>query len=273
MAKNKNSASSDSSSSSSSSSSDGSSSSSSDSSSDSSSSDSENEIEEVENEEMQSKQNEEREKEIEEKKTNELKEQIVAMHEASKSGRTGGVYIPPFKLAQMKAQMEAMEKTSKEYQRLTWGELRKSINGLINKVSVGNIRDIIPKIFKINLIRGRGLMCRSLMKAQLASPGFSHIYSALVAVINTKLPENGELVVKRVIHSFRRAYKRRDKIVATGLVKFIAHLVNQRVANELLALQLILVLLEDPTDDSVEIAVNFTKEVGQVSRIFIFTSF
>lgn len=36
------------------------------------------------------------------------------------------------------------------------------------------------------------------MKAQLASPGFTHIYAALVAVVNTKLPEVGELLLKRV---------------------------------------------------------------------------
>lgn len=40
-----------------------------------------------------------------------------------------------------------------------------------------------------------------------------------------------------------------------------------QVAHELLALQLLTVLLEDPTDDSVEIAVNFTKEIGQVTTI------
>jgi pre-mRNA-splicing factor CWC22 len=33
-----------------------------------------------------------------------------------------------------------------------------------------------------------------------------------VAVLNTKLPENGELLVKRVVVGFRRAYKRRDKV-------------------------------------------------------------
>jgi len=52
----------------------------------------------------------------------------------------------------------------------------------------------------------------------------------LLAVINTKLPEIGELLLKRVIFQFRRAYKRRDKIVATALVRFIAHLVNQQVS-------------------------------------------
>jgi pre-mRNA-splicing factor CWC22 len=43
---------------------------------------------------------------------------------------------------------------------------------------------------------------------------------------------------------------------------FIAQLCNQHVAHELLALQVLVLLLERPTDDSVEIAVSFMKEVG-----------
>lgn len=43
---------------------------------------------------------------------------------------------------------------------------------------------------------------------------------------------------------------------------FIAHLVNQAVAHEILALQMVVLLLERPTDDSVEIAVGFMREVG-----------
>ena len=41
--------------------------------------------------------------------------------------------MPPFKLAQMMAQAD--DKSSVEYQRLTWDALRKSINGLVNKAS------------------------------------------------------------------------------------------------------------------------------------------
>lgn len=52
------------------------------------------------------------------------------------TGRTGGVYIPPFKLAMMQKEMEAKKDTAgAEFQRMTWEALRKSINGLINKVS------------------------------------------------------------------------------------------------------------------------------------------
>jgi pre-mRNA-splicing factor CWC22 len=180
-------------------------------------------------------------------------------------GRTGGIYIPPFKLALLKQQASLKDDpASLENQKLSWEALRKSLNGLINKVNVANIKNIIPELFQENLIRGRGLFARAIMKAQLASPGFTPIYSALIAVINTKLPENGELILKRVIYGFKRAYKRRDKITATALAKFIAHLVNHQIAHELLSLQLLTVLLEEPTDDSVEIAVGFVKEVGQI---------
>ena len=175
-------------------------------------------------------------------------------------GRTGGVYIPPFKLAQMRRDVK--DKAGAEFQRLTWDGLRKSINGLINKVNVTNMKTILPELFEHNLVRGRGLFARALMKAQLASPGFTHIYAALIAVVNTKMPENGELLVKRVVVQFRRAFKRNNKVVATALVKFIGHMVNQQVAHEVLSLQVLMLLLERPTDDSVEVAIEFTKSVG-----------
>ena len=100
------------------------------------------------------------------------------------------------------------------------------------------------------------------MKAQLALPSFAPVYAALTAVINTKLPENGETVLKRVVVQFRRSYKRNDKPVCTAMVRFIAHLINQQVAHEILGLQILAVLLEKPTDDSVELAVSFVKEAG-----------
>ncbi|KNA08773.1 hypothetical protein SOVF_159590 [Spinacia oleracea] len=177
-------------------------------------------------------------------------------------GRTGGVYIPPFKLARMMKEID--DKSSMEYQRLTWDALRKSINGLVNKVNAINIKNIIPELLGENLIRGRGLFCRSCMKSQMASPGFTDVFSALVAVVNTKFPEIGELLLKRIILQLKRAYKRNDKPQLMAAVKFIAHLVNQQVAHELVALELLTILLEQPTDDSVEVAVDFVKECGSV---------
>ncbi|KAK6428489.1 pre-mRNA-splicing factor cwc22 [Oleoguttula sp. CCFEE 5521] len=175
--------------------------------------------------------------------------------------RSGGTYIPPARLKALQAQIT--DKSSKEYQRMAWEALKKSINGLINKVNVSNIKFIVPELFNENLIRGRGLFCRSIMKAQAASLPFTPIYAAMVAIVNTKLPQVGELLVNRLIAQFRKAFKRNDKAVCGTSSAFLAHLINQQVAHEMLAAQILLLLLHKPTDDSVEIAVGLTKEVGQ----------
>ena len=125
--------------------------------------------------------------------------------------RSGGVYIPPARLRAMQ-EAAAADKTSAEYQRLSWDALRKSITGIVNRVNVGNIKMIIPELFNENLIRGRGLFARSIMKAQAASLPFTPVFAALVAVINTKLPQVGELLLTRLISQFRRAFKRNDKV-------------------------------------------------------------
>ncbi|KAJ5283171.1 MIF4-like type 1/2/3 [Penicillium chrysogenum] len=175
--------------------------------------------------------------------------------------RSGGTYIPPARLRALQAQIT--DKTSKEYQRMAWEALKKSINGLINKVNVSNIKFIVPELFAENLVRGRGLFCRSIMKAQAASLPFTPIYAAMAAIVNTKLPQVGDLLLTRLIIQFRKAFKRNDKAVCISSTTFIAHLCNQQVAHEMLAAQILLLLLHKPTDDSVEIAVGLTREVGQ----------
>lgn len=49
------------------------------------------------------------------------------------------------------------------------------------------------------------------MQAQSASSTFTNVYAALVSVINTKFPNIGELLLKRLIIQFRRGYMRNDK--------------------------------------------------------------
>ncbi|KAK7418834.1 pre-mRNA-splicing factor cwc22 [Neonectria punicea] len=175
--------------------------------------------------------------------------------------RSGGTYIPPARLRALQAQIT--DKTSKEYQRMAWEALKKSINGLINKVNTANIKFIVPELFGENLVRGRGLFCRSIMKAQAASLPFTPIYAAMAAIVNTKLPQVGELLVKRLVKQFRKSIKRSDKAVCLSSTTFLAHLINQQVQYEMLAGQILLRLLHNPTNDSVEVAVGFCREVGQ----------
>ena len=85
----------------------------------------------------------------------------------------------------------------------------------------------------------------------------------MVAIVNTKLPQVGELLVKRLIVQFKKAFKRNDKPVLLASTTFLAQLTNVQVCHEMLAAQILLLLLHHPTDDSVEIAVNLTRECGQ----------
>ncbi|CAL8265766.1 unnamed protein product [Lota lota] len=174
--------------------------------------------------------------------------------------RTGGAYIPPAKLRMMQAQIT--DKTSLAYQRMSWEALKKSINGLINKVNVSNIANIIQELLQENIVRGRGLLSRSVLQAQAASPIFTHVYSAVVAIINSKFPQIGELILKRLVLSFRKGYRRNDKQQCLTASKFVAHLINQNVAHEVLSLEMLTLLLERPTDDSVEVSIAFLKECG-----------
>lgn len=127
--------------------------------------------------------------------------------------RAGGVYIPPWKMEKIANEMKEKDKSSQDYQKYMWENLRKSINGLINKVNVSNIQNIILELFNENLIRGKGLLTRAIFKAQMASPNFTHVYAALVAVVNTKLPDVVRLLIGRYIIQFQKAYKRNNKIV------------------------------------------------------------
>ena len=139
--------------------------------------------------------------------------------------RSGGVYVPPARLRALQA-AAASDKSSAEYQRLSWDALRKSITGIVNRVNIANIKQVVPELFTENLIRGRGLFARSVMKAQASSLPFTPVFAALIAIINTKLPQVGELLLNRLISQFRRAFKRNDKVCPSFGYLPLKHLEN-----------------------------------------------
>jgi pre-mRNA-splicing factor CWC22 len=162
----------------------------------------------------------------ESKKGEKKGKEFDAMAEFAKltSSRSGGVYMPPARLRALQA-AAAQDRSSAEYQRLAWDALRKSITGIVNRVNVGNIKHVVPELFSENLIKGRGLFARSIMKAQAASLPFTPVFAALVSIINTKLPMVGELLLHRLVSQFRRAFKRNDKVRQ----KIAYNLVNLRL--------------------------------------------
>ncbi|KAK1677486.1 hypothetical protein QYE76_038334 [Lolium multiflorum] len=171
------------------------------------------------------------------------------------------VYVPPPRAAAA-ADYAAGDKACPAYQRQTWDALRRSITGHVNKATAANIRHVLPELLAENLVRGRGLLCRALLRSQAACPAFTDVFAAIAAVVNSKIPDVGRLLLVRLVIRLRRAHATGDKTQLAAAARFVAHLVNQGVAHELLALELLEMLLAVPTDDGVEVAVGFVTECG-----------
>lgn len=175
---------------------------------------------------------------------------------AANLGRSGGVHIPvpPHKLAKTMSTIE--------YERMNWDAMQRSFTKSFNRVAAANLEIIIPELFAVNLIRGMGLFCSSCMDSQMGCPRLTDVFAGLVAVVNAKFPEVGYLLLRRIVLQLQRAFKLNDKPRLLAPVKFIAHLVNQRVAHELIAFELVQLLLEKPFCDNVQVAVGFLTECG-----------
>uniref|UniRef100_A0ACD5YDA3 Uncharacterized protein n=1 Tax=Avena sativa TaxID=4498 RepID=A0ACD5YDA3_AVESA len=171
------------------------------------------------------------------------------------------MYVPPSQAAAV-ADYAAGDKAGPAYQRQTWDALKRSITGLVNKATAANIRHVLPELLAENLVRGRGLLCRALLRSQAASPAFTDVFAAVAAVVNSKIPDFGRILLVRLVIRLRRAHATGDKPQLAAAARFVAHLVNQGVAHELLALELIEMLLVEPTYDGVEVAVGVVTECG-----------
>lgn len=174
--------------------------------------------------------------------------------------RAGGAYIPPARLRMMQAELS--DKSSEAYQRMVWERLKKTVHGQVNRVNKANIVEVVRTLLKENVLRGKGILARSVIQAQSFSPSFSHVFAALVAIINSKFPNIGELILRRLIIQFKRAFRRNDKTTCVIVSKFIAHLANQRVAHEIVVLEMLVLLMQNPTDDSIEVTVTLLKDCG-----------
>ncbi|KAG7662284.1 CWC22 [[Candida] subhashii] len=147
-------------------------------------------------------------------------------------------------------------------QKQQWKQLKRTIEKSITNLDTNNIKSTVIELFKCNLIRGKGLFVRCLMKWQLIDYRYAAMFSCLVAVINSKIPEIGELLCKRLVIQFKKNYIKNHRRNIIACLLFLGNLVNQQVVSEIVMLQIIQLLLESPNDESIEIAVRVLKVIG-----------
>lgn len=187
--------------------------------------------------------------------------------------RNIGTYVLPAK----RIKDEKFEIGSEDFQRSKWDENKRKITGLINRANTSNVTAIIKELFKCNLIRYKGLFASALIKAQETSPVYTDVYAAILAIINSRVKSIGNLIINRIILQYRISFLNNNKPKCLAAVKFIAHLTNQEVVQEVLGFQLIDHLINKPTPSSIEIAINFIKECGskleQLNPAYLFEVF
>ncbi|KAJ2153984.1 hypothetical protein GGH15_005884, partial [Coemansia sp. RSA 562] len=67
-------------------------------------------------------------------------------------GTAGGRYMPPTLKRKMMADAASRGDAKEVQQRESWDQLKKRINGPVNKANIGNIKDIIVELFGANLV-------------------------------------------------------------------------------------------------------------------------
>ncbi|KAK6454587.1 cell cycle control protein [Scheffersomyces xylosifermentans] len=157
----------------------------------------------------------------------------------------------------------SIDYSDEKYQKDQWKALKRAIHKQIYTLEAHTVEKVVLDLFKLNLVRGRGLLVREIMKAELEDNRYTAVFASLIAVLNSKIPEIGELLVSRLVLQFRKNYKRNNKRICISSSVFICHLTNQRVVSEILILQMLQLLLEDPTDATIEIATRNLKVVGK----------
>lgn len=161
-----------------------------------------------------------------------------------------GRYIPPHKRHQARVEIgfaaPAASSSTKPVpeddavQREMWEALRRTLVSIVNKLSAGNLRSVCEEIFRENIIRGRGLLCRALIHAQQADPQLTPVFASFVAVCNKEVPAIGELLCRRLVLLWHRLQRRRAWQSLIHVDRFLAQLylfgvVDEEIVMELLA--------------------------------------
>ncbi|KAL5238475.1 hypothetical protein ACI65C_005885 [Semiaphis heraclei] len=146
-----------------------------------------------------------------------------------------------------------VNKLSDEYQKTSWKILENSISNLIRQLnSEDKAKEIKKKILRLNIIRGRGILCKCIMKAQLASTGNTQIYALFIALIYEEISTVGELILIRCLKQFKNASKTKEKSVFLASVLFISYLISYDVVSPFVVVKLLKIFIKIPSQDSVD---------------------
>lgn len=140
-------------------------------------------------------------------------------------------------------------------QRKLWLQLRRTIGKHVARANKSNVKHVSIKLFETNVVRGRGILARAILANVLTEPDKHAVFALLVAVLNLKVPQIGELVAARTVALWKYLYMKNDCTRIFRVLLFLCELIKQKVVEDVVLLQILQLLVEESvTDDSVHLA-------------------
>ncbi|KPI85033.1 hypothetical protein ABL78_5917 [Leptomonas seymouri] len=172
------------------------------------------------------------------------------------------LYVPPHRRQEATASssVDLHSTSSPAFQQEAWRALSRSITSVVNRVSKDNLEQSAIELFRENLIRGRGLLARSLMRTQQADPDLTPVLAALVSRINKDLPIVVELLCRRLVVQWNRAYLRKDWRYLENTSRFLGWLFLLEVIEVSLIYE---VLMKHLTSDK-----RSDEDIDQAAKLF-----
>lgn len=148
-------------------------------------------------------------------------------------------------------------------QRKNWEYISHFIDGLIDKLDLSNVEECYWALFKVNFVRARRVLIKSILNHQEVHAKKSILHAALVTLINSVDPGMGEELAKEATSLFLKGYERNDKRLCYTMIEFIAELFNYEVVHEILILQIFHLLTENLNESSSGLVILFMTLTGK----------
>jgi pre-mRNA-splicing factor CWC22 len=178
-------------------------------------------------------------------------------------------YVPPHRRKEQHAPAAPPTHEDEQHQRDMWDALRRGIIGIVNKVSLINIKSCVVELFRENIVRGRGVLTRALIRACIADPAMAPTLAALASVVTKEFPAIGQLLLARLVDGWQKAFKRRDFTRMSQLNSFFAQLYVFGVIDGQVVYQLLVTYLLAPCrrEEDIDLAADLFRDTFRVLSV------
>ena len=159
-----------------------------------------------------------------------------------------------------------------EAQRKNWQLLSSCLERILSSIDASKLEDSFKDVFQVNVILGQNILINKIITLQ-QSQDKAVVYSALIALITSEVPEIGLEFSKAATIQFIIGYNRSNKRSCFAMINLLCSLFNYEVVHEIVILQLLHLLLQDINTFSISIIVTIMTNCGaQLLTCLLYTS-